>query len=79
MTIIFNAGASQYVISVRNKLTSSPVGCLSTPISRTVVPLNLNTITINPNPDLSAEQYTDLQCKSERNYAGFNGMELRKF
>ncbi len=50
VTIIFNASASQYVISVRNKLTSSPVGCLSTPISRTVVPLDLNTITINPNP-----------------------------
>ncbi|WP_312296529.1 PKD domain-containing protein [Chryseobacterium sp.] len=50
VTIVFNASASQYVISVRNKLTSSPVGCLSTPISRTVVPLDLNTITINPNP-----------------------------
>lgn len=50
VTIIFNAGASQYVISVRNKLANSTAGCLSAPISIQVAPIDLNTITINPNP-----------------------------
>lgn len=50
VTIVFNAGASQYVISVRNKLANSTAGCLSTPIFIKVAPLNLNSITINPNP-----------------------------
>lgn len=47
VTVIFNAGAASHTISVRNK-TLSAAGCLSDPISRTVYPIDLGTITVNP-------------------------------
>lgn len=50
VTVIFNSGAPQYVVSVRNRLANSTAGCVSAPISFNVTPLDLNTITINPNP-----------------------------
>lgn len=49
VTVIFNAGASSYVVSAQNKSVSS-AGCLSALISYNVSKLDLNTITINPNP-----------------------------
>ncbi|UKB81041.1 PKD domain-containing protein [Chryseobacterium sp. MEBOG07] len=49
VTVIFNAGASSYTVSAQNKSMSN-AGCLSAPISFNVAPLDLNTITINPNP-----------------------------
>ncbi|PWN63974.1 PKD domain-containing protein [Chryseobacterium viscerum] len=49
VTVIFNAGASSYTVSAQNKSMSN-AGCLSAPISFNVTPLDLNTITINPNP-----------------------------
>lgn len=49
VTVIFNAGPSSYVVSAQNKSVSS-AGCLSAPISFNVSLLDLNTITLNPNP-----------------------------
>ncbi|MBB6331105.1 PKD repeat protein [Chryseobacterium sediminis] len=49
VTVIFNAGASSYTVSAQNKSISS-AGCLSAPTSFNVAPLDLNSITINPNP-----------------------------
>lgn len=49
VTVIFNAGASSYTVSAQNKSISS-AGCLSAPTSFSVAPLDLNSITINPNP-----------------------------
>ncbi|WP_160138581.1 PKD domain-containing protein [Chryseobacterium sp. c4a] len=49
VTIIFNPGASSYVVSVANKLLS-PAGCVSKAVSKTVTPIDLNTISIIPNP-----------------------------
>ncbi|WP_276877417.1 PKD domain-containing protein [Chryseobacterium joostei] len=49
VTVIFNAGASSYTVSVRYK-TESPAGCLSNPISKKVKLIDLDSITINPNP-----------------------------
>ncbi|WP_262152716.1 PKD domain-containing protein [Chryseobacterium foetidum] len=48
VTIIFNAGAPNYTISVRNKSLSA-AGCLSNPVTKTVSPIDLNTISVNPN------------------------------
>ncbi|PWW20123.1 MULTISPECIES: PKD domain-containing protein [unclassified Chryseobacterium] len=49
VTVIFNTGASSYSVSAQNKSMSN-AGCLSAPISFSVAPLDLNTITVNPNP-----------------------------
>jgi PKD repeat protein len=49
VTVIFNAGASSYTVSAQNKSISS-AGCLSAPTTFNVAPLDLNSITINPNP-----------------------------
>lgn len=50
VTVIFNSGASAYLVSVRNRVANSTVGCLSSPVSLNVTPIDLNTITINPKP-----------------------------
>ncbi|WP_167029981.1 PKD domain-containing protein [Chryseobacterium sp. Tr-659] len=49
VTVVFNTGASSYSVSAQNKSISN-AGCISAPISFNVVPLDLNTIVINPNP-----------------------------
>lgn len=48
ITVIFNPGATSYSVSVRYK-TDGPAGCLSKPLSKTIMPIDLNTITINQN------------------------------
>ncbi|WP_054512693.1 PKD domain-containing protein [Chryseobacterium sp. ERMR1:04] len=50
VTVIFNSGATSYTVSVRTRLASSTVSCLSPPNTLTINPIDLNSITINPNP-----------------------------
>lgn len=49
VTVIFNPGFTNYTVSVRNK-TLDQIGCLSPPKDFTVQAINLNSITVNPNP-----------------------------